>query len=99
MLTIVNPLIVIPFMIMEVVTTQNLNSIFNVPLFGIMWFLPIIFILILMPIVRDVRAGNNLTAKPVILVFSLILLVLIVLAWSGIVADQMPCFLGVPNCD
>jgi len=92
-------LFVIPFMIMEVVTTQNLNAIVNVPLFGIMWFLPMIFILILMPIMRNVHAGNNLTAKPVILVFSVILLVLIALAWGGIVADQMPCFLGVPNCD
>jgi len=92
-------ILVIPFMIMEVVTTQNLNAIFNVPLFGILWFLPMIFMLILIPIVRDVRSGNSLTAKPVILVLSVILLTLIALAWGGIVADQMPCFLGIPNCD
>lgn len=92
-------LLVIPFMVMEAVNTRNLNAIFNVPLFGIMWLLPMIFIIILLPIVRNVRAGNSLAAKPVTLVLSLICLVLIALAWGNLVADQMPCFLGVPNCD
>jgi hypothetical protein len=96
---IVSFILVIPFMIMEVVTTQSFNAIFNIPLFGIMWFLPMIFMLILVPIVREVRGSNSLTAKPVILVLSVIFLILIALAWGGIVADQMPCFLGVPNCD
>jgi len=62
-------LLVIPFMVMEAVNTQNLNAVFNI------------------------------TAKPVTLVISIVFLVLIAPAWSGIVADPMPCFLGVPNCD
>ena len=92
-------ILVIPFIIMEVVTTQDINAIFNAPLFGILWLLLMIFMLILLPIVRDVSAGNKLTAKPVILVFRVMLIILIALAWGGIVADQMPCFLGIPNCD
>jgi hypothetical protein len=92
-------LFVIPFMIMEVVYTQNINAVFNVPLFGFMWLLPTIFILILMPIVRNIRAGNSLMANPVSLLFSVIFLVLIGFMWTGILLDQMPCFLGVPNCD
>jgi hypothetical protein len=91
--------LVIPFMIMEVVSTRNLTAIFNAPLFGILWLLPMIFIIILMPFVRNMRAGNNIAAKPITFVLSIIFLVLIALAWGGIVADQMPCFLGVPNCD
>ena len=90
---------VIPFMIMEAIATQNLSVIFNVPLFGILWLLPLAFILILMPIVRNVRAGNSIMGKPVTFVLSIIFLVLIAFVWVGIVADQMPCFLGVPNCD
>jgi hypothetical protein len=43
--------------------------------------------------------GFILTARPVRFIFGAALLILIALAWSGIVADQMPCFLGVPNCD
>ena len=30
---------------------------------------------------------------------SVVALVLIAYAWVGIVVDQMPCFLGRPNCD
>src|SRR4030095_7061132 len=92
-------LFVVPFMIMEAVNTQNINTIFNVPLFGIMWLLPTVFILILMPIVRDVRAGNSLTAEPLSLLFSTVFLILIAFIWTSLLMDQMPCFLGVPNCD
>jgi hypothetical protein len=24
---------------------------------------------------------------------------LILMMWAGIIIDQLPCFLGVPNCD
>lgn len=93
-------LFVVPFMIMEVVNTQNINTVFNVPLFGIMWLLPTIFILILIPIVRNLRrAGNSLMANPVSLFISVIFLVLIAWMWASLLMDQMPCFLGVPNCD
>ena len=92
-------LFVIPFMIMEAVNTQNINAIFNVPLFGFMWLLPTIFVVILMPIVRDLRAGNSLMASPLSLVISVTLLVLIGFMWTSLLMDQMPCFLGVPNCD
>jgi hypothetical protein len=92
-------LLVIPFIVLEIVNTRNLNAIFNFPLFGIMWLLPMLFIIILMPIVRNVRAGNSVAAKPVILFLSIIFLAVIVFVWGSIVADQMPCFLGVPNCD
>lgn len=92
-------LFVIPFIVMEVVNTRNINAVFNIPLFGIMWLLPTIFIIILMPVIRNVRTGNSFAEKPVTLVLSILFLVLIALAWGSIVADQMPCFLGAPNCD
>lgn len=92
-------LLVVPFMILEMVSTRDLNTIFNIPLFGVMWLLPLAFLLILTPIVRNMRTGNSITAKPVTFVFSIIFLILIAFVWVSIVADQMPCFLGVPNCD
>jgi len=92
-------LLVIPFMVMEVINTQDLNAIFNVPLYGFMWLLPMVFIAVLMPIVQNVRAGNSLMAKPVSLIISVAFLVLIALMWTTLIVDQMPCFLGVPNCD
>ena len=96
---IIGLLFVIPFMIMEAVNTQNFNAIFNIPLFGIMWLLPTIFIVILLPIVGNVRAGNSLMARPIRLLLSGVFLVLIAWMWASLLIDQMPCFLGVPNCD
>ena len=92
-------LFVVPFMIMEVVNTQNFNAIFNIPLFGIMWLLPVLFILTGMPIVRSRRTGNKILAHPVSLLLRVIFMIALAWAWGSGVIDQMPCFLGVPNCD
>lgn len=96
---IIGLLFVIPFMIMEVVNTQNFNAVFNIPLIGIMWLLPTIFIIILVPIVQNIQSGNSLMARPISLFLRVTLLLFITWFWSNIVIDQMPCFLGVPNCD
>jgi uncharacterized membrane protein len=92
-------LLVLPFMILELVNRRNFNAGFPIPLFVFMWLLPMLFILILMPIVRNVRAGNSIVVNPIILLIRVIFLALIIWMWFGIVIDQMPCFLGVPNCD
>ena len=92
-------LLILPLMIMEVVNRRNFNEGFPIPLFVIMWLLPMLFLLILIPIVRNLRAGNSILANPIKLVFSITFLVLIAIVWTGALIDQMPCFLGVPNCD
>lgn len=92
-------LLVIPFMIMEVVNRQNLNEGFPIPLFVMLWVLPLIFILTGMPIIRNLQAGNRLMAQPVNLLIRVVILVLIAVMWTALLLDQMPCFLGVPNCD
>lgn len=92
-------LIMFPFMIMEVVNRRSFNEGFPILLFIVMWLLPVIFLLILMPIIQTVRAGNSLFANPIKLLLSVAFLVLIAIMWTGALLDQMPCFLGVPNCD
>lgn len=92
-------LVVLPFMILEVVNRRNFNEGFPIPLFVIMWLLPVLFILTGMPIVRNVRAGTSIVANPISLLIRVAFLLFIVWFWGGIVIDQMPCFLGVPNCD
>jgi hypothetical protein len=89
----------VPFMITELVIRQNFNRDFPIPLFIIMWLLPMSFLLILMPIVRNMRMGNRLMAHPVSLMIRMLVLILIAWLWINILIDQMPCFLGVPNCD
>jgi len=92
-------LLVLPFVILELVNRRNFNEDFPFPLFIFMWLLPVLFILTLMPIVRSVRAGNSITANPIIFLIRVAVLSFLLWMWFAIVIDQMPCFLGVPNCD
>lgn len=92
-------LLVIPFMVMEIVNRRNFNEGFPIPLFIFMWLLPTLFLLTGLPIMRNVWAGNRILANPILLLLRVAFMALIVWAWFVLVIDQMPCFLGVPNCD
>lgn len=100
-------LLVLPFMILDLVfnVTHRLHALslkhaldFAV-LFGLLWLLPTTFLVILMPLMRNVRAGSDLMAQPLSLMLRAAVLALITLFWGGILLDQLPCFLGVPSCD
>ena len=92
-------LLMIPFMVMEVADRRGFNEGFPIPLFVIMWLLPLSFILTAMPMVRNLQAGNSLMAQPVNLLIRIVILVFVAWMWTSLLIDQMPCFLGVPNCD
>jgi hypothetical protein len=93
----------LPFMILELVNRVNrwnFNEDFpRIILFIMMWLLATLFSLTVTPIVQNVRVGNNVLAKPVTLVLRVVFLAFLVWLWFGLVLDQIPCFLGVPNCD
>ena len=98
---------VLPFAILELVSNplttlralhlQHLTSL--TVLFGLLWLLPTLGFAVLMSIVRKIRSGDPIRAHPVFLLLKVIVLVSIAWAWGGLVIDQLPCFLGVPNCD
>ncbi len=94
-------ILVLPFAILEAVnntiTRQNAPGL--IVLFGLLWLLPTAFIVILAPLARTVRAGNSLLANPIALLVRVAFLALIAMMWGGVLIDQLPCFLGVPNCD
>ena len=92
---------VLPFMILEWATRSDLpRSNASLMLWIVMWFLSAVFIAILIPIVRNLRqAVNGIQANPVSLLVRVGLLILFAWNWGFLVMDQMPCFLGVPNCD
>jgi len=96
---IISFILVVPFMILELVNRRNFHEGFPIPLFGFMWILPILVIITMMPIVRNIRAGNSILANPIVLLLRVVFLAFIAWMWVGILIDQMPCFLGVPNCD
>ena len=94
-------LLVLPFAILE--SLNHTITRHNAPglkvLFGLLWLLPTAFIVILVPIVRTVRAGNSIMANPINLLLRVAFLALIAMIWGSIIIDQIPCFIGVPNCD
>lgn len=96
---IISLLVVLPFVILELVNRRDLPQDFPVMLFITMWLLPLFFILALMPILRNLRAGNRSLINPLSLVPRVLLMIFIAWFWIGLTLDQMPCFLGVPNCD
>lgn len=94
-------ILVVPFAILESLnqTITRRNAPGFVVLFGLLWLLPVAFIVILMPVVRNLRAGDSLPANPINLLWRVASLALIAMIWGVLLLDQMPCFMGVPNCD
>ncbi len=93
---IISFIIVLPFIILELV---NNRQSFPAALFGFLWLLSMAFIGITMPIAQNIRTGNSVVATPVNLLLRVTFSALIATMWVSIVIDQLPCFLGVPNCD
>ena len=92
---IIGSLLVLPFVVLELVNTGS----FPIPLFVVMWLLGFSFMFIAMPVARVVRDRNIQIVRPLSLVSRVVCLILIVFFWVGLALDQMPCFLGVSNCD
>ena len=92
----VSLLFVLPFALLEslhtTLTRQNARGL--ALLFGFLWLLSLGFVLGTMLIVRNAR-----TAHPVKLLLGAAVVLALAATWASLVADQMPCFLGVPNCD
>lgn len=94
-------MLVLPLIILELInqrpTWQDARGV--LVLFGVLWLLPTAFVLLLMPMVRDLRAKRSLLSHPLRLVLRIVPMGLIAMFWITLVIDQLPCFLGVPNCD
>ena len=90
--------LVLPFMILEWINTRGFHDGFPIVLFGLLWLLPFLFTLISTPIVRALSARSGNLAAPRVLPRA-VLLISIAWFWVSVTADQMPCFVGVPNCD
>jgi hypothetical protein len=92
-------LAILPFLVMELVNRRQYVEPFPFVLFALLWLEGILFVLIARPLVAGFRAGNMLKTEPIRLVLSVLALVFLAWQFIAFVADQMPCFLGVPNCD
>jgi hypothetical protein len=93
--------IVAPLAVLEVRNQgiQAMQGVDNVVLFGLLWLAPAAVVLLASPVVRAVRSGAAVLDRPLPLLARLVLLMLVTFVWLSLVADQLPCFMGVPNCD
>lgn len=92
----VGTVLVVPLIYLE--TRRGYPS-FPYPLFTVLWLVPIAAVLLAAPLIGAIRGADGVLARPAVTVARLGLLALAVLFWLTLVHDQMPCFLGVPNCD
>lgn len=88
----------LPFIILELLN-RGFNANFPFSLFAFLWLLPAIFFATLTPILTYLRAGGKIQNHPLSLLTRIVILLLIGALWAGTIMDQMPCFLGVLNCD
>jgi hypothetical protein len=51
------------------------------------------------PIIRTLRAGGSLFTHPINLIIAVGISFLFAVGVVGLIMDQWPCFMGVPNCD
>ena len=91
-------LLTLPFIVLELWNQPVSRFDFPFSLFGFIWFLSSLFVLFAHFVVTALQTGNIL-ARPVHFLATVSFLVLIALMWSGLMIDQLPCFMGVPNCD
>ncbi|HEX6124287.1 MAG TPA: hypothetical protein VFZ23_02840 [Pyrinomonadaceae bacterium] len=90
----------VPFIILEGVNTRGFATKgFPVALFGALWLLGFAFAGSASHVFRSFKKRSYAGARPLVFLLSTAFLVLIAVSWASIVTDQMPCFLGIPNCD
>ncbi len=92
-------LLVIPIMLLEWFNRRSFNEAFPFGLFALLWLLPATFTFILGTLIRNLRAPNGPATSTVVVFFGGLALILLAWLWGSILFDQMPCFLGLPNCD
>jgi hypothetical protein len=83
----------LPFLVLELVNRREFGEGFHVALFVLLWMLPAGIVGMTRSMIRRRRPGAAGMALRVSLVG------LFAWLWVGLFIDQMPCFLGVPNCD
>jgi hypothetical protein len=95
----VGSVVVFPFVLLELINRRSFNEPFPFPLFVVLWFLPVLFVSILVPTIKKVKAVRRNKTDHIFLFLGFALSILIAWLWIDLMRDQMPCFLGVPNCD
>jgi hypothetical protein len=89
----------IPFMALQSVNTHNFWTDFPIAVFGSLWVFAAVFIGTIGAILNQARMPGKTMARKMLVVAGIVFAFAVAMIWFGFVVDQMPCFLGVPNCD
>ncbi len=89
--------VVAPLVLLELRNQAASRVDFPAALFAMLWLLPTAFFLVAIPAVRSPRF--EVWSSPLTLLWRAAAMGLLALAWASLLRDQLPCFLGVPNCD
>jgi len=92
-------ILVLPFVALQTIYGSRTYSSFPVVLFAILWLLPTIAIYISAPLVGRLRRTEGPALDLLSVALRIVALMPIAIMWFALIQDQMPCFLGVPNCD
>lgn len=88
-----------PFAVLQLVNRMAFNEGFPFVLFAFMSLHALLIVLLLAPAVRRLRESGSLRALKLGHWAGLLVGVVLAVGYADVVIDQLPCFLGVPNCD
>lgn len=91
--------LVAPFIVLQLVNRRTIEEDFPFVLFTFMSLNALLIGLLLTPALRHLRAGRSPRALGLARWAALSLGIVLVFVYANVVIDQLPCFLGVPNCD
>ena len=94
----VGTILVPPLAVLEVLAAGRAGAGFPVALFAALWLLALACAAVARRVVRQLH-DRDAAAGGARLLLMLSVVVLLAGIWSRIVLDQLPCFLGAPNCD
>jgi hypothetical protein len=95
----VSAALVAPFIVLEWANRRTAAEAFPVGLFLLMSLHALVIVLSVTPALRRFHAEKSLNTLTAGHWAGLLLGVLLGLVYALMVLDQLPCFLGVPNCD
>ncbi len=95
----ISAIFVVPFVVLQLVNRRTFEENFPFMLFTFMSLNSLLVVLLLTPALRRFRAARSLRALKLTHWAGLLLGVFLGSVYAGVVIDQLPCFLGVPNCD
>jgi hypothetical protein len=98
-LLLISATLVAPFIVLELVNRRTYHEDFPFVLFTFMSLHSLFIVLLLTPALRRLRAERSLRALGLGHWAGLLLGIFLVIVYANVVIDQLPCFLGVPNCD